>query len=370
MLNENRSSFIHTSQADIKLVTLQGEKTLIGALDHVRSRVAEYIQADARDVVFVDGASGGVNAVLRSIKLPPHASILYLNTAYQMVKNTIFYINGQQQERSVEVNISLPSTASQILAAVRQALDQNPSTLLASFSHITSIPAVILPVKELVQICHEKNVMVLIDGAHALGQIALNIPEIGADFYVANGHKWLFSPKGSAILWVARHRQHLIHPNVINDEGRGSSFFQLQFSYTGTKDYSAFLAMSAALDFREQIGGDAQIKEYVSRLALEGGKYLAQTLGTEGPMISRGLAMVNVPLPQAALKCCDMNTAKRLLVKHGTFVPIYPWQGQCFVRVSAQVYNEISDFMYLARTLLDVLSNDCPEAADSASVQN
>ena len=63
-----------------------------------------------------------------------------------------------------------------------------------------------------VQICHQKGVMVLIDLAHALGQAPLNIPNIRAEFYVASGHKWLYSPKGSAILWVARDKQHLIHP--------------------------------------------------------------------------------------------------------------------------------------------------------------
>ena len=341
------------------LTFYQGPETLIGAADLARSQVAEYVKADARDVVFVDGASAGVNAVLRSIKLPPHSSILYLNTAYQMVKNTISYVNGEQQKQSVQVNISVPSSKSQILEAVQNALDGNPSVELASFSHITSVPAILLPVEELVQICHQKGVMVLIDGAHALGQIPLNIPKIGADFYVANGHKWLYSPKGSAILWVARSKQHLIHPNVINDEGRGLSFFQLQFSYTGTKDYSAFLAMSAALEFRETLGGDPRIIDYMSTLAAEGGRRLAEALGTEKPMPTGGLAMVNVPLPQMAMNCCDMKTAQRVLLKHRTFVPFYLWQGQCFVRVSAQVYNEVSDFVYLAGALRDVLQHDC-----------
>ena len=333
-------------------------------MDKVRTQVADYIKADSRDVVFVDGASSGVNAVLRSIKLSPGSSILYLNTAYQMVKNTISYLDGQRQQSSVLVNISLPSSDDDILFAVKQALDQNPSTQLASFSHITSIPAVILPVKKLVQMCHDRGVMVLIDGAHAMGQIALNVPEIGADFYVANGHKWLYSPKGSAILWVERNKQHLVHPTVINDEGRGSSFFQLQFSYTGTKDYSAFLAMSAALDFREALGGDVRIMEYMSRLALEGGDLLARAFGTERRIPTGASAMVNIPLPDSALQCCDMNTAKILLIKHGTFVPIYPWQGQCFVRVSAQVYNELSDFAFLARVLLDVIEHHCPSRSN------
>ncbi|CAJ1354808.1 unnamed protein product, partial [Effrenium voratum] len=335
-----------------------GPDTLIGAVDGVRTRVAKYVKAAAEDIVFVDGASGGVNAVIRSIRLPSTASILYLNTAYQMVKNTISYVHQNNKMEPLLVNISLPAPDAEIVALVERALAENPSVQLASFSHITSVPAVILPVQELTRVCREKGVMVLIDGAHAMGQIPLDIPAIGADFYVANGHKWLYSPKGSAILWVSPDKQHLVHPPVISDEGRGSTFFQLQFSYTGTKDYSAFLAVSAALDFRDRLGGEDRIMQYMHELASKGGDLLAEKLGTY-KMATGEMAMVNVGLPAASRRCCTIELSRKLLVKRGTLAPVYPWQGDCFVRVSAQIYNDLSDFAFLAKALLDILETDC-----------
>mgnify|MGYP002637750004 CR=1 FL=1 len=174
--------------------------SLFGAAQAVREQLARYIgAASGKDVVFVDNATGGMNAVLRSIRLPPTASILFLNVVYGAVRTTIQYVSQHDgQEAMEQVDVAVPSSSDAIVAAVKARLEANPQIKLASFSHITSIPAQILPVKRLAAACHEHGVLVVIDGAHALGQIPINVADIGADFYVANGHKWLYSPKGSA----------------------------------------------------------------------------------------------------------------------------------------------------------------------------
>ena len=143
----------------------------------VRARIARYINANSsQDLVFVDNASGGINAVLRSIKLEPSDQILYLNVAYGMVKTTIKYVSGHDHgESMLQANITLPSTREDIIRAVDEQLVRNPAVKLASFSHITSIPAVLLPVELLVQTCRKHGVMVMIDGAHALGQIPVDV---------------------------------------------------------------------------------------------------------------------------------------------------------------------------------------------------
>ena len=180
-------------------------------------------------------------------------------------------------------------------------------------------------------------------------------------------NRWLYSPKGSALVWVDPAKQHLIHPNVISYEGLGSTPFQLQFSYTGTKDYSPFLAMADALDFRETIlGGEDRVMEYIHHLAVAGGNSLANawhtTTLTDDSWIG---AMTNVRLPAAAVKCCGANAKNpgvgalslQLLEKYNTWVPFYLWQGSCYTRVSAQVYNELSDFQMLADAVLELIEN-------------
>eukprot|EP00930_Biecheleria_cincta_P008301 TRINITY_DN109717_c0_g1_i1.p1 TRINITY_DN109717_c0_g1~~TRINITY_DN109717_c0_g1_i1.p1 ORF type:complete len:454 (-),score=68.32 TRINITY_DN109717_c0_g1_i1:258-1586(-) len=351
-----------------------GVGTLNGELDVVRNRLAKYINAaSGTDIVFVDNASGGMNAVIRSIRLPSDSSILYLNTVYQMVKETIMYVHTHNnQERPYQVNITIPSSNHDIVERLAAALRANPSVKLASFSHITSTPAIILPVQDLVRVCHEHGVLVVIDGAHALGQIPVDVQSIGADFYVANGHKWLYSPPGSAILWVTPDKQHLIHPNIISNEGRGATEFQMQFSYTGTKDYSPFLAMGAALDFREQVlGGEEAIMSYMHELAAKGGELLASTWRTEKLVHDEFIgAMVNVRLPDAAFPCCSLNgLTATVFARYNTWVPAIEWAGKCYMRVSAQVYNELVDFKMLADSVLEVLRGGCSHNLSSAAAR-
>eukprot|EP00931_Biecheleriopsis_adriatica_P110476 TRINITY_DN84769_c0_g1_i1.p1 TRINITY_DN84769_c0_g1~~TRINITY_DN84769_c0_g1_i1.p1 ORF type:complete len:459 (-),score=72.10 TRINITY_DN84769_c0_g1_i1:63-1370(-) len=349
-----------------------GPGTLLGELDRVRTRLARYINAaSAKDVVFVDNASGGMNAVLRSIRLPSSALILHLNTVYQMVRETINYVHQHNHEEApLQVNITLPSSNSEIVNRVEEALRANPAVKLASFSHITSTPAVILPVKDLVHVCHKHGVMVVIDGAHALGQIPIDVQDIASDFYVANGHKWLYSPKGSAILWASPDKQHLVQPNIISNEGRGETPFQLQFSYTGTKDYSPFLAMGAALDFREEVlGGDSAIMPYMHKLAAEGGEVLAKAWNTQKLVEDFFIgAMVNVRLPSAARSCCSLTgLTAQVYARYNTWVPAIAWEGQCYMRVSAQVYNELADFELLAQAVLHILEDGCRQHSNGAN---
>lgn len=326
-------------------------------VDRVRSLVASYLGSAAKDLVFVDNASQGINSVLRSLRFTgPRSKILFLNVAYQMVKNTMQFVHNMSDAQLLIVNISIPSTADEIVAAVTATLDHYPGQVqLASFSHITSIPAMIMPIKELAAVCRTRGVMVLIDGAHVPGQMALNISAIGADFYVGNGHKWLYSPQGSAFLWVAPERQALIFPTVISLEGQGESFYQMAFSWLGTADYSPFLAVEDALQFRADLGESA-IVEYLHSLAVDGGHLLASRWGTEmllpPDMIA---AMVNVRLPTD--NCTQAGLLPQLLLeKYNTWVPAYAWQGHCYVRVSAQIYLELSDFEFLASAVLNLLA--------------
>ena len=359
--------------------------------DSVRAQMAAYIGAEFNDTVFIDNASNGVNAVMRSLAraLPPGKKILLLNTAYYMVKMVLQYLEPAQ---TLVVNISMPGSDAQTLAAVAAALAAN-DVYAASFSHIVSVPAVILPVKELAALCHAHGALVLIDGAHALGQIPVDVAAIGADFWLGNGHKWcaaaarasrergapftpaaaplpslsparrFYSPKGSAVLWVRRELQPLIEPTVISWEGRGATHFQLAFSYVGTTDMTRALAMGAALAFRASVGTEAQIFGYMHSLAVEGGRALARAWGTELLFedTSRFAAMVDVRVPTTNATLHAL-LGPALMRRYDTFVPIYDLSGvggaapnTFYARVSCQIYTELADIMFLAQAVLDII---------------
>ena len=256
-----------------------------------RSAVAKYVNADPEDVVFVENASEGMNAILQSL-LVNGSGLLYLDLAYGMVQETLRYIQDTEGVSLSKVATddlfpiaSKEDFESALVAKVRAALAVDSSLNRCSFSHITSVPALILPIVELSQACHDAGATVIVDGAHALGQIPLDIPALGVDVYVSNGHMWLYTPKGSAFLWVTPALQgssdpytrgNNVYPVVISNEGQGESDYAKLFSYEGTKDYSNWLAFPAALDWRANYTqGEEEVMDYIHSLAVSGGDLTA-----------------------------------------------------------------------------------------------
>jgi isopenicillin-N epimerase len=89
-----------------------------------------------------------------------------------------------------------------------------------------------LPIRDLAALCRERGVPVAVDGAHAPGQIALDVPALGVDWYVGNLHKWAFAAKGTGVIWCRPERQAGLHPTAISHAlGQG---FAAEFDYIGT----------------------------------------------------------------------------------------------------------------------------------------
>ena len=189
-------------------------RELAAAQREAASRLAAFLGASGDDLVFVDNATAGINAVLRSLALGRGDEILITNLAYGAVAKAARYVAERSGARLVEVAIPVPlSDAGGALEAVAAAL--SPRVRLAIFDHIASMSALKLPVAELTALARKAGARVLIDGAHAPGQIALNVPAIGADWYVGNCHKWLMAPRGAGFLWASPDVQALIHPLAI-----------------------------------------------------------------------------------------------------------------------------------------------------------
>lgn len=140
-----------------------------------------------------------------------------------------------------------------------------------------------MPVEELTRVVRDgcPTALVLIDGAHAPGQIKLDIPAIHADFYVGNCHKWMYAPKGTAFLWISpgQRLEHSPQPTVISCSGKHD--IPGRFEYTGTRDYTAFAALPSSLSFIDYLGGFDSVYRYCHGLAIQGGRYLTELWGTQ-----------------------------------------------------------------------------------------
>ena len=316
-------------------------------LRRAADRVAAFLGGRGQDWAFVENATAGLNAIIASLALAPGEELLCLSQVYGAVGNTLRYHAGRCGARLVSVEVPVPFTdPAPLLEAISAAI--GPQTRLACFDHITSAGGVILPVREMAALCHERGVPVAIDGAHAPGQIALDVPALGVDWYVGNLHKWAFAPKGAAVIWCAPERQKALHPTAISHAlGQG---FSAEFDYTGTRDNSVWLAVPAALDYVEALGAET-MHAHNAALARDAGAMLAETWGSEvaaAPEFRASMASVRLPGATGGDRDAARRLAAQLTERHGITAGIMVLDGGLWVRVSAQIYNEIGDYDRLA----------------------
>lgn len=323
-----------------------------GLLAEARSRLAAFVGAGANDVVFVPNATTGVNIVARSLALQPGDEVLATDHEYGASDRTWRLLCRKQGAIYINRPLPLPVTTpesvlEQLWAGV------TPRTRVIFISHITSPTALTWPVAAICQRARAAGILTVVDGAHAPGQIALDLSSLGADFYTGNCHKWLCAPKGAAFLFARPAVQHLIEPLIISwgweSEKPGQSRFIDYLEWTGTHDIAAYLSVPAAIDFQAAYAWDsvrrschalvAQARQQVN--ALTG---LAPICADTGDWFAQMAAMRLPP--------CDTESLKeRLWQEWQIEVPIITWNQTPLLRISIQAYNDEAD---LAR-LIDAL---------------
>jgi isopenicillin-N epimerase len=240
-----------------------------------------------------------------------------------------------------------------LLAALKSAI--GPRTRLATFDHISSAGAVVFPIREMAAICRERGVPVAVDGAHAPGQLPLDVPSLGVDWYVGNLHKWAFAARGTAVIWCAPERQAALHPVSISHYlGQG---FAAEFDFSGTRDSSAWAAVPEALDYLAALGPEA-VHAHNNALAREAAEMLADAWDSKiaaVPQFSAAMVSVRLPGVTAADRTAARRIARHLREAYGISAGVMTIDGGVWLRVSAQIYNEIDDYRPLAaigRTLM------------------
>jgi isopenicillin-N epimerase len=319
-------------------------------LPEAASTLARFVGAEPADLVFVENATAGCNAVLGSLHLRPGDEVLVTDHIYPAVRNTLRHVCAKSGALLVEAVLPFPvGGPAEVLDAVIARI--TACTRLVVLDLITSPTATILPVAEIARAARAAGAQVLVDAAHAPGHVDFDVTALGADWVTGNAHKWLFAPKGAAFLWADPKAQDDLHPTVIS-HGYGKGF-QAEFAWTGTRDPSAWLAVPAAIDFYRRIG-DRAIRTHNHDLARRAAELLLERFGTvaASPPAMRG-AMATIALPTSLQG--DIDTAKalnvRLWERHRIEVPIFAFAGRLWVRISAQVYNEMSEYEQLAAAL-------------------
>jgi isopenicillin-N epimerase len=311
--------------------------------------VAEFLGSRGDDLVFVDNATTGVNAVLRSFDFRAGDEILVTDLVYGAVHNAARYVARERGATVRSIELPYPPTPEAVVATITGAI--GPRTRVAVVEHVTPESAQLLPLAEITAACRARGVAVLVDGAHAPGAIALDISSYGVDWYVGNLHKWAFAPRSCGILWARPERQAGLHPTVISwglDQG-----FTTEFDLVGTRDPSPQLTAPEGIAFLRELGVEA-VQRWNHRLAWDAAQMLSHRWGTrfEVPESMIG-TMATIPLPERAGSSREQAVQLRdaLLFEDRIEVQLHAWKGRLWTRVSGQVYLDRDDIERLGQAV-------------------
>jgi isopenicillin-N epimerase len=327
-------------------------------LREARETLGAYVGADADDLVYVTNVTMGLNIVARSLPLHPGDEVLTSDHEYGSLNRAWEYVCEKRGARYVPRTVPLPiESVEQVVDAIWSGVTDRTRVLY--LSHITSPTALILPVQELIHRAREAGIVTVIDGAHAAGQVPLDLEALGADFYSANCHKWMMAPKGSAFLYARREMQSLLEPLIggKRDEVPDVSRLVTEHQYQGTRDIVTFLSVPAAIRFMQEHDWPA-VQRACHELLRYAREEVSRLTGMPPviPDAPTWFAQMGIlPIPPSDLATLH----RRLYDEYAIEIPPTSWNGQHFMRLSVQGYNDRADIDRLVGALATLL----PEVA-------
>lgn len=320
-------------------------------LDHARDELAKFIGASPKDLVFVNNATTGVNAVLRSLDFKPGDELLTFDHAYNACVNALRYVAEKSGARVVVAQVPFPLMKEEyFINAIRERVTER--TKLVLLERITSPTALVLPIKALIAELEGRGIPVLVDAAHAPGHVPLDLDGTSASFTAGNLHKWVCAPKGCAFLHVRKDWQDRVHPTTIshgaNSPRSDRSKFQLEFDWVGTDDPTPYFCVPTALTTMGALvaGGWPGLMERNREDALEIRQRLMHVLPQELSPAKFIGSMASIVIPGATRALSD-----RLQREFNIEVPVFQFGDRAVLRVSAQRHVRDSDVDALVEAL-------------------
>jgi len=229
---------------------------LAGHLDTLRERLAGLINARPDEILLTRNATESMQVLIGQYAgLQPGDAVLWSNLDYPAMKYAMRWLEQRRGVRGIELAFDLPISGAALLARYREAIESTPNLKMMLLSHVYPTNGQRAPVKEILAHARERGVDVLVDSAHALGQMPLDVQELGLDFAGFNLHKWIGAPIGTGFAYIRRDRLAAIEAHF-GDRDFPADDIRCRL-HAGTPNIAALLAVPAALDFHDKLGGAA-----------------------------------------------------------------------------------------------------------------
>jgi len=233
-------------------------------MKNLAPRVARFIGAADDEIVMTTNTTEGTSWIANGLNLQPGDEVL-THLHFPPYNAAWFWLRERIGIGINEVEIPTPTqTAQEVIDAFEAAI--TPKTKVMSFCHINFTTGLRMPVKELCELARQHNIVTMVDGAHTIGMIDLNMHDLGVDFYACSPHKWLCAPPGTGVLYMRKEAQQLVTPIVSEQNRFGPSMECLYFQIRGQQPTPALACVSDVMDFQDEIGKD-RIEERVLTLS-------------------------------------------------------------------------------------------------------
>jgi selenocysteine lyase/cysteine desulfurase len=321
--------------------------------EEVRGKAAAFVGADPGEIALTRNTTEGMSFIANGLDLKAGDEVLLTFHEHPGGLNPWKLKAKRHGVVLKELEFPVPTAApADILTLFNDAI--TPRTRVISVSHVTYQTGCVVPVKELAALARSKGLIMLVDGAHPLGMMRLDLHALGVDYYATSPHKWLDAPTGTGLLYMRRDAQDRVWPTVVttgwDDPTRGAS----RFDRLSQRAWPLVLAVGAAIDFQNAIGRDRieqRVRALHTRLrskvqALPGAKIYTSA----HPELSCGL------LGFSWDRLLNRDIVETLLRRRHTWVRSTEY-GLNTVRASTHYYNTEEQVDRLVEGLQDILTN-------------
>ncbi len=219
-------------------------------------RLQNMIEASDESIEIVRNTTEALNMIISGLQMKNGEEVIISNNAYPFAVNAWENKVTKEKIKIKKISYQLPANDDEVLSKFNHAI--NPKTKVIHITHMTHREGHIQPIDGIIEMAHKHNIKVVVDGAHCVGQIPLNLSESDVDFYASSLHKWLNAPHGTGLLYVKPELVETLynHPSSYLNATDNIA----KFEHIGTRAFHQEIGIHAALDYHEQIGAIAKMQ--------------------------------------------------------------------------------------------------------------
>ena len=327
-----------------------GPRLLSGYFEYkeIREKIGKIINAEYQEIALTQNATFGMNYVGHGLDLKEGDEIINTDQEHGGGFGVWRLMAKRKGCKYIMAKMPVPAKDPQeIIDAVFQ--EVTPHTKVIAIPHIISVYGVVLPVKEICTEARRRGIFTILDGAQTVGQIKVDVKDIGCDAYYSSLHKWMLAPAGNGILYVRKEAMEKLWSTIASYNWDNEKDHGFRLMQNGTGNQSLLVGLDAAIDFYNTIGPD----RWINRI-----KYL-------GDHLRNGLQKIDKITIQSSTHpdMCAGITTYTIEGMTGPELQAHLWEegrlqprsvGSELLRHSVHIYNSVEEIDRALEILSDI----------------